>query len=327
MTPSRPEPASPPGHGPDDRRALREAAAWHTRLREGAGPADAREWQRWLAAHPAHQRAWERVQAVSAQLAQIPAPLARQALGPPAAADGARRTLLRGTGAVLGAGAAAWVGWSALPWREWQATHRTARGERRALPLPDGSELALDTATAVDVAFDAKTRELRLHAGRILVATHADPLRRPFRVHTPHGEVLALGTRFSVQADGGTTRVAVQEKAVRLLPAHGAPAELGAGEQATFTAMGASSAASADPSAASWRDGGLIALDMPLGRLVQELARYRPGLLLCAPEIAALRVSGAFPLDDTDRALAALAAAFPVQVRYRTRYWVRVEPA
>ncbi|KAF1049152.1 MAG: Protein FecR [Xylophilus sp.] len=111
---------------------------------------------------------------------------------------------------------------------------------------------------------------LRLHAGRIFVATHPDPLGRPFSVETPQGRVLALGTRFSVQlAADGTTRVAVMEAAVRLLPAHGEP-----------------------------RD----------------------------PRVAGLRVSGAFPLDDTDRALAAPAQGFPVQARYRTRFWVDVGP-
>ena len=311
------------------RQALREAAAWHTRLRSQADPADHEAWQRWHAAHPAHQRAWQQVQAVGAQFAAIPAPLGRLALATPgaAAANPSRRTLLRNTGAALSVGAAAWVGWSALPWRAWHATHSTALGERRTLQLPDGSSLSLDTATAVDVAFSHDQRLLQLHTGRILVATQPDPQGRPFRVQTPEGEVLALGTRFSVQTEHGTTCVAVQDKAVRVLPAQGDPRDLKTGEQTRFEPTGAAPPEPAELAAASWRDGGLIALDMPLGRLVQDLARYRPGLLLCAPEVAQLRVSGAFPLDDTDRALAALAAGFAVRVHYRTRYWVRVEPA
>lgn len=36
-------------------------------------------------------------------------------------------------------------------------------------------------------------------------------------------------------------------------------------------------------------------------------------------------VSGAFPVDDTDRALAALVSRFPLQLRTRTRYWVEVQ--
>ena len=316
-----------PLHEDLDREALREAAAWHTRLHGDSHPDDRQAWQQWHAAHPAHQRAWQRVEAVSAQFARIPPPLGRQALGSSTAKPPTRRTVLRNSGAVLGAASAAWIGWHALSWREWQASERTALGERRALQLPDGSSLTLDTSTAVDVAFDARARLLHLHAGRILVATQPDAQERPFSVRTPQGDVLALGTRFTVQSDPDSTRVAVQEKAVRVQPIHGAPVDLRAGEQTSFSAQAATASEPADLSAASWRDGGLVALDMPLSRWVEELARYRPGLLQCAPEIANLRISGAYPLDDTDRALAALAAGFPVQIHYRTRYWVRIESA
>lgn len=314
---------------PDDseRRALREAAAWHVRLR-GPAAADAgarQEWHSWHEADPTHQRAWQRVQSVNAQLARLPAPLARQALGT-AQATAARRSVLRSLAVGLGAGATAWLGWQGLPWQQWQATHRTATGERRDLTLPDGSLLALDTATAVDVAFDARQRLLRLHGGRILVATRPDPEGRPFSVDTPQGQVLALGTRFTVElAADGRSHVQVQEKAVRLLPAAGAPQELHAGQQAFFSVDAAQPPMAADPFAASWRDGGLVAVDIALSELIAILARYRPGYLGCAPEVAQLRVSGAFPLDDTDRALAALVSRFPLRLLSHTRYWVRVQ--
>jgi transmembrane sensor len=66
---------------------------------------------------------------------------------------------------------------------------------------------------------------------------------------------------------------------------------------------------------------------MPLGEWVAELGRYRRGVLRCDPAVAGLRVSGAFPLDDTDRALQLLADTFPVRHVWRTRYWVSVEAA
>jgi transmembrane sensor len=37
-----------------------------------------------------------------------------------------------------------------------------------------------------------------------------------------------------------------------------------------------------------------------------------------------LRISGAFQVRDTDAVLAALPATLPVQVRYRTPYWVTI---
>jgi transmembrane sensor len=69
----------------------------------------------------------------------------------------------------------------------------------------------------------------------------------------------------------------------------------------------------------------LVAIDWRLGDFITELARYRPGHLSCAPEVAELRVSGAFTVDDSDAVLANLTASLPVRVRSFSRYWVRVE--
>ncbi|KOQ39380.1 iron dicitrate transport regulator FecR, partial [Achromobacter xylosoxidans] len=53
---------------------------------------------------------------------------------------------------------------------------------------------------------------------------------------------------------------------------------------------------------------------------------YRSGWIDCAPEVAHLPISGAFPLEDTDRVLATVADTLPLRLRYRTRYWVSVLP-
>jgi transmembrane sensor len=71
----------------------------------------------------------------------------------------------------------------------------------------------------------------------------------------------------------------------------------------------------------------LEASDMRLDAFVDELRRYRPGLVQLAPEVAGLRLSGVFPLADTDRILQALVQVLPVQVHMPVRYWVRIGPA
>ena len=57
------------------------------------------------------------------------------------------------------------------------------------------------------------------------------------------------------------------------------------------------------------------------------MARYRPGLLRCAPEVAELKVSGTYQLADTGQILQLLTRSLPVRVDYRTRYWVSIGAA
>ncbi|MCD0506295.1 Fe2+-dicitrate sensor, membrane component, partial [Bordetella petrii] len=85
--------------------------------------------------------------------------------------------------------------------------------------------------------------------------------------------------------------------------------------------------AGADPRGPDWLRGVLHARDMRLDGFAAELARYRPGLLRCDPDVAALRISGTFQLHNTDGTLQALPALLPVQVRYLTAYWVTLAPA
>ncbi|MNJ71245.1 fec operon regulator FecR [compost metagenome] len=63
---------------------------------------------------------------------------------------------------------------------------------------------------------------------------------------------------------------------------------------------------------------------MPLGEFVTELGRYRPGLLRCADEVAALKVSGTYQLANTDQILNLIAQSLPIRVDYRTRFWVSI---
>ncbi|MFP9052261.1 hypothetical protein ACLI10_17345, partial [Enterococcus faecalis] len=74
----------------------------------------------------------------------------------------------------------------------------------------------------------------------------------------------------------------------------------------------------------AWINAELAADDMPLDRFLAELSRYRHGLISCDAPAAKLRISGLFPLNDTDRALQAVARLLPVTVTRRSPYWVRV---
>ncbi|MNX84677.1 fec operon regulator FecR [compost metagenome] len=81
-----------------------------------------------------------------------------------------------------------------------------------------------------------------------------------------------------------------------------------------------------DIESVSWDKGMLLANNMRLDELLGELSRYRSGVLRCHPDVAALRVSGAFSLRDTDASLRLLSDTLPLNISRMTRYWLSVEP-
>lgn len=76
----------------------------------------------------------------------------------------------------------------------------------------------------------------------------------------------------------------------------------------------------------AWARGVLLAEDVPLRDLIAELARHHRAHLSCAPEVAELRVMGAYPLNDLDRALGMLEGALPVRVQRTLSWWITIRP-
>lgn len=311
------------------RAALREAAQWLVRLNSGqARPADWQALAAWRAQDAAHEAAWQRAERLSRTFGAVPAGLGMPVLAQAERTTVNRRAALRVLALVGTVAPAAYLGWRHMPWQQWTAEHRTATGERRSVTLADGSEVLLNTASALDVVFDATERLLRLRAGEVLVTTAKDSAARAFRVETPGGWLRALGTRFAVRlVNEDTVHLAVTEGAVEITPRHGAQRVVQAGEQCRFTAAGIQAPVALGEQALAWVQGVLYADGMRLDDFAAELARYRPGVVRCDPAVAGLRISGAFQLQDTEYILAMLRETLPVQVVTRTRYWVTLVPA
>jgi transmembrane sensor len=291
-----------------------------------ATAAEQTHWQHWRQADPAHEIAWQRAELVSHKFQLLPAALAKPVLGRAVRASVNRRATIKTLAVLLTATPAGWLAWRASPASEWSADLRTATGEQREFQLADGSRILLDTASAVDIKFDSGLRKIYLRSGAILITTAPDPAaqRRPFVVETAEGRLRALGTRFSVRQDQARTQVAVFEGAVEVRPAQASapPVVLQAGEQTSFTASRVDGVKTNGPHAEDWSRGVLYASNMRLQDFANELARYRPGILRCDPDVAELRISGVFQLRNTTPVLDSLPQALPVDVLYRTRYWV-----
>jgi transmembrane sensor len=307
-------------------KAISAAARWYARLHSGvATDSDRSALNDWLVADPAHLHAWQRMMAVGEQMASVPGSMASPALR---GAELSRRQILRSVLMLASASSIGWLGWRSEISQSLVADFRTTVGERREFRLADGSSLLLNTDTSVNLRFDDHQRSLELVSGEMLVTTSADPLQRPFKVLTRHGEVLALGTRFIIRCQETGSEVAVLEKAVQVRPtAGGKVVRVEAGHAVAFNEHSTGALRRSDASVGAWLRGSIIAIDRPLGELLADISRYRSGVVRCDPGICGLKVSGAFPVDDTDRALAALESGFSLRVRRYSRYWVNVSNA
>ncbi|WP_162274196.1 FecR domain-containing protein [Herminiimonas arsenitoxidans] len=313
-----------------DRTLLEAAANWYVDLKsQTSADFDHAALERWIATSDAHRRAWDLVQQLERHLGSMPSQLALPALQ---GAQQRRRTALKVLTLLLTAGTAGWAAHETTPWRAWSADYKTAPGERRTITLADGGTLELNTDTALDIRYDATRRVIRLHQGEIMIRTATDnaagTASRDFIVETRQGSIRALGTRFSVRSDKGSTLVAVFEHAVEVAPfdTTESPVRVEAGQQAVFTDKAVGSLVPLERSQGAWTRGMLIAVDQRMDTFLAELSRYKRGQLHCDPAVAAMQITGAYRLDDIDAVLESLAASHAIRVRYFTRYWVQVGP-
>lgn len=314
-----------------DPAVLDQAAAWFVRMASGlADTKDQQALSQWRPSDPEHERAWQKLQGMEQRLrgsaARVQGPMARATLG--GVAGVSRRRALKTLAWVAATGGSALWARQQPFWQQWTADYRSGVGERRSLMLADGTQLLLNTATAVDVYFDAEQRRLILRGGELRVVTAADSAGRSFIVTTPEGTLRPIGTRFTVRRLDGDrqTCLTVSEGKVEVRPRDAVAQTLlvQAGQQTAFSGTQIAAPMPLDEAATAWTDGILTAERMRLSDFLAELGRYRLGRLSCDPAVADLRLTGAYPLNDTDRILAALQQTLPVRVNRYTRYWVTV---
>jgi transmembrane sensor len=315
---------------------LSEAAEWYARLRDGSASShEVARWQAWLHAAEEHQTAWHYVEDISRGIDPL-----RSTSDPRRTADAlstaherlhARRRILMTLAAIASGGTL-----GMLSWREtmlsssllaWTADHRTPTGAQRAITLADGTHLWLNTASAINLHFNTSERRIELVQGEIFIETSRDKTR-PFLVETSHGRMQALGTRFNVRLNQAQTQLDVYEGAVEIRTASsGISRVVGAGQQSSFDRADIAALMTADAAREAWTQGMLLADNIPLHQVVQELRRYRAGHLGLADDVGTLKVYGNFPLHDTDRALRMLASALPIRIEQPLPWWTTLEAA
>lgn len=309
-----------------DKQVIDEAAQWMAFMQSGrAGDEDLQAFEVWRDSNPEHAQVIARM---SGAVALVPLEALRKlprsaVLASVNSASNRREFLSKGL-SVLALGAVAlsvgqWGGLVPLP-----GELQTRTGERGKWTLADGSVLTLNAQSRVVVNMETRQRSVTLKCGELLVDVARDR-ERPFVVKTTHGQIRALGTQFVVQYSDDHTRLVMLHSKTQIITVSGQGLVLEAGQAATFDGNGVLTVEAALGSESSWTDGLLEVRDLPLGSLVNELRKYRRGIIRLSAEAAALRVTGLYYLDDIDRTLHLLERSMPVSVVYHTAYWVSID--
>lgn len=304
--------------------ATHEDAAidWMVELASGsAGPQEQQAFSQWLAADERHRLAWRRLGgAVEQTLGRPPTGsggLFDSALQRSAALSVQRRRVLRGALGIAGTVlAGTWAGRHGGWVPDVGADLHTRLGERRHFALGDGSSLLLDARSSADVTLSDRQRMVSLRQGQLIATVQGGG--PPFGVASAAGLVRSEGGQLLLRHEATRSFALAMAQDLRIVAPSGAW-QLREGQAAWFGPQGLQplDSAAATRAATAWSRGTLQALDLPLGTVVDSLRAYRSGMLVITAEAARLRVTGTYPLDDTEAALQAIAETLPVTVRHR----------
>jgi transmembrane sensor len=284
-----------------------EAAAWLARLHADQHETTLAALNDWLAEDAAHALAFERANEVWAIL---PRAVRRGEDHTRLQPISHRRPWLRpglamAASLVLGLGVLWWSLGSA-------GDYVTRPGEQQVATLNDGSRIALNTDTRVDVRFDADRRHITLDRGEAMFEVAHDA-ERPFVVIAGDTRVQALGTVFMVRRTPEAVivtlikgEVAVTRETSGAGEGSESPMLLQPGERLTEPQAGPARIEPTSVEAATaWRRGQTIFEETPLGAAVTELNRYGgPQVVIDDPRVAALPISGVFTTNAPDFAQA-----------------------
>lgn len=310
---------------------LSEAIDWLVCIAYGQPtPAQMHHFDLWLSTSTLNQQAWAEVSALKHRIDLLPASLSRMALNSTQDRPRPGRRKVLGTLALLGGGTT--FGLSVLrAMNGWDmthvvATHATRKGEQQRVVLLDGTQVVLNTNTAIKTAHSQGALTVSLMKGELLIDASRRSKSTTLRALTAHGEVTTQSARFVLRDLGSHTRLSVKADQAYVRPQWGALAmSCRAGSVLCFDSSGRLPTLSSQTEDDAFVHGLVSGQNMKLTDLLAELARYKTGLLDWDKSLDELRVSGSFHVNDVDKTLGFLAQMLPLAIRHVTPYWVHVK--
>ncbi|RVT95059.1 DUF4880 domain-containing protein [Sphingomonas crocodyli] len=303
-----------------------EALNWVIRLRD-PGFEDWEAFGEWMAGDPARAEAYHALAVAEEDLGEMLPAEAAPTLAPsvivPSIGEAARLRHGRRTtrrlwlGGALAASIAALVGTNMLDHKGGDISVATAPGERKTVPLADGSRMILNGDTVVRLD-SGDPRMATLDRGEVLFEIKHDE-KNPFRVSVGGDELLDVGTAFNVVRGHGVTQVQVSEGAVMYNPDSDA-VRLDAGKSIRIEGDRATVGSVVPGDVAAWRDGRLISDGQTMAEVAAQLSRFTGERVSAAPDVAGRPFRGVLSLGASED-IAALGPILGVAVHRTPKGW------
>jgi transmembrane sensor len=296
---------SSPG-GRNGEQVQADAASWHARMLEPSFEAEVEAFEAWLAADPAHPRAYAGMEALTSAGAKLPR---RDSDVAPAAAP-------RGGWSPVTAMALAGIALIASVWT-WQlasspafAAVSNAGPAVRGLRFADGTGVVLDANSEIATALRSGTRTIRIVKGRVRIDGRRSSLS--LSIEAGAQTISARSALFDIALEGSSVSVATLQGSVAIGdPAAAAPTALAQGDAVVVDGAG-KRATRLD---GSWPASRMRFERAPLARVIEIANRLgNPDIVLASPDLKGIPVSGVLDVRRTRPLARKLGAALDLQV-------------
>ncbi len=206
-----------------------------------------------------------------------------------------------------------------------QADYATKVGEQKTVRLEDGSSVTLNTDSALTVTMQGDQRTIELLKGEAFFDVQPDA-GRPFIVHGEHSITRVLGTRFFVHEKGRSDEVKVLSGRVEVTDGRRwrQSVVLRDGDAVSVDRDGHGETGRLDTKlATSWLDGYLVFEDLALGDVIEQVQRYRNGLVIFKDNsLRELKINGRINLRDSAHILETLEKTLSVKITRLSDWFV-----
>lgn len=268
----------------------RQAGEWTTE--------DQSAFEAWLAESAHHRAAYWRLKAAWGRAERLAALKPSDFRRSTTANRGSRWPVTRFVAVACAAAAAVMA--TIYLWPASEASYATTVGGQAKITLADGSQVQLNTDTAITVAMGARHRTVTLKKGEAFFDVCHDA-SRPFSVLAAGHRIVDLGTEFAVRTNGQQLQVTLVQGRARLesdgdwVQHHATDLTPGEVVVATANSLSVKNLPKHElVDALAWRQGKLVFSHVTLAEAAAQFNRYNGTKLVVDPAVADQKISGTF---------------------------------